>query len=41
LRAGRSLRDQLGFADFLAERDRNPGWTFRDHLRAGQGAIEE
>ena len=41
LRAGRSLRTQLGFADYLATRDQNPGWTFRDHLRLGSGAIEE
>ncbi|WP_157244868.1 RraA family protein [Nonomuraea typhae] len=41
IRAGRSLREQLGFAAFLAERARTPGLTFREYLRSVGGAIEE
>jgi regulator of RNase E activity RraA len=41
IRDGEPLRDQLRFADYLAERARTPSLTFRDHLRAGGGAIEE
>jgi regulator of RNase E activity RraA len=41
IRAGVSLRDQLGFADYLAARRRTPTLSFRDHLRAVNGAIEE
>ncbi|MDQ7911019.1 RraA family protein [Phytohabitans sp. ZYX-F-186] len=40
IRAGETLRDQLRFADFLARRAKEPGWTLRDHLRAIGGAIE-
>lgn len=36
--AGRSLRDQLRFGEYLAAR---PALTFREHLRAIGGAIEE
>lgn len=39
--AGRTLRAQLGFADFLAARERDPDLTFRAHLRRIGGAIEE
>lgn len=38
---GVSLRAQLRFADYLARRDSQPGLTFREHLRAIGGAIEE
>ncbi|WP_216216659.1 RraA family protein [Amycolatopsis aidingensis] len=41
IRAGVSLREQVRFGDFLARREREPSWTFRDHLRAVGGAIEE
>ncbi|MCX5212301.1 RraA family protein [Kitasatospora sp. NBC_00240] len=41
MRAGSSLRRQTGFADYLAARGANPGLTFREHLRATGGAIEE
>ncbi|MFF1870588.1 RraA family protein [Kitasatospora herbaricolor] len=41
MRAGTSLRRQTGFADYLAARDASPGLTFREHLRATGGAIEE
>jgi regulator of RNase E activity RraA len=37
---GTSLREQTRFADFLAARERD-GITFRQHLRALGGAIEE
>jgi regulator of RNase E activity RraA len=41
IRAGRTLRQQVGFADFLAARAADPTLTFRQHLRAVRGAIEE
>lgn len=41
IRAGVSLRNQVQFASFLAERQRTPSLSFRDHLRAVGGAIEE
>lgn len=41
IRAGRSLRDQVRFADFLTARAANPNLTFRQHLRATHAAIEE
>jgi 4-hydroxy-4-methyl-2-oxoglutarate aldolase len=41
IREGVSLRDQLGFGAYLAARSANPSLTFRDHLRASGGAIEE
>lgn len=37
---GRSLREQLRFAEYLAERATNPEFTFRDHLKKVGGAIE-
>jgi 4-hydroxy-4-methyl-2-oxoglutarate aldolase len=40
MRAGTSLREQLDFKAFLGERDRNPAYTLRDHLKARGGAIE-
>ncbi|MEV6397454.1 RraA family protein [Streptomyces sp. NPDC051907] len=41
IRAGESLRGQVRFAEYLAERDRRPELTFREHLRTVGGAIEE
>jgi regulator of RNase E activity RraA len=41
IRAGRSLREQLRFADYLSQRAQNPAHTFREHLREIGGAIEE
>jgi regulator of RNase E activity RraA len=38
---GRSLRDQLHFAEYLAQRRRDAGYSFRHHLRRIGGAIEE
>ena len=40
MRLGRSLREQVRFAEYLAARDRD-GTTFRQHLRRIGGAIEE
>lgn len=39
--AGVSLRDQLDFGGYLARREREPGLSFRDHLRGIGGAVEE
>lgn len=41
MRAGVSLRSQVQFDAYLAERERTPQLTFREHLRAVRGAIEE
>jgi regulator of RNase E activity RraA len=41
IQAGITLRSQLQFAEYLAARQRTPARTFRDHLRAAGGAIEE
>ena len=41
LRSGVSLRQQLGFELYLARRQSDPGYTFRQHLRSLGGAIEE
>ncbi|MEV0407030.1 RraA family protein [Actinoallomurus sp. NPDC050550] len=41
IRAGASLREQVGFAAYLAARRENPSLTFREHLRSVGGAIEE
>ena len=41
IRAGETLRDQTRFADYLAERERDPSYTFRRHLRRIGGAVEE
>lgn len=35
------LRNQFQFEDFLKKRGRNPHYSFRKHLRAINGAIEE
>ncbi|GAA1633719.1 demethylmenaquinone methyltransferase [Kribbella alba] len=41
IHAGTSLREQVRFDVYLAERAKNPTLTFREHLRAVRGAIEE
>jgi regulator of RNase E activity RraA len=41
IRAGVSLRSQVQFASYLAQRQRTPSLSFREHLRAVGGAIEE
>ena len=41
IKTGKTLREQLKFADYLAKRAKNPGLTFRQHLREIGGAIEE
>ena len=38
---GTGLRQQFGFDDYLARRAENPGYTFREHLRARGNAVEE
>jgi len=41
LQAGRTLREQLHFDAYLAQRTQDPSYTFRKHLRTVGGAIEE
>jgi regulator of RNase E activity RraA len=41
MRAGVSLRSQVRFDAYLARRRQEPSLTFREHLRAVSGAIEE
>ena len=41
IEAGKTLRQQLKFAEFLQRRSKDPGYTFRRHLRETGGAIEE
>lgn len=41
IRAGISLRRQVQFDTYLAHRQHRPSLSFRDHLRAVGGAIEE
>jgi regulator of RNase E activity RraA len=41
IRAGRTLREQTRFAEYLAARAEDPAHTFRKHLRRIGGAIEE
>lgn len=41
VRAGRTLREQLRFDEYLSQRTADPSYTFRKHLRAMGGAIEE
>ena len=41
IRAGISLRTQVQFSGYLATREKAPALTFREHLRAVGGAIEE
>ena len=38
---GQNLRVQLRFAEYLAKRDEDPTYSFREHLRSIGGAIEE
>jgi regulator of RNase E activity RraA len=40
MRAGRSLREQLDFADYLERRRTDPSYDFRRHLARVGGAIE-
>lgn len=39
--AGRNLREQLQFVQYLAKRAEDSAYSFRDHLREIGGAIEE
>ena len=41
IKSGRSLREQLDFAQYLKKRAADPSYTFREHLRKISGAIEE
>jgi len=41
VRRGKTLREQLGFREFLRRRGADASYTFRDHLRFLGGAIEE
>lgn len=41
IRAGASLRSQVRFSAYLAQRQQAPSLSFREHLRAVRGAIEE
>ncbi|MEU8261517.1 hypothetical protein AB0C02_12965 [Micromonospora sp. NPDC048999] len=41
IRAGESLRAQVGFGAYLTAREEQPALTFREHLRRVGGAIEE
>ncbi len=41
VQAGRTLREQLHFAEYRTRRAQDPSYTFRRHLRVLGGAIEE
>ena len=41
IRAGKKLREQLQFDEYLAKRSTDETYTFRQHLRSIGGAIEE
>jgi len=41
IKSGRSLREQLDFAQYLENRAADPNYAFREHLRKISGAIEE
>lgn len=41
IQAGKTLREQLNFAEYLKKQQSEPGYTFRQHLRDIGGAIEE
>jgi len=41
VRAGKTLREQLQFREYLSKRGHDPTYTFRKHLRKLGGSIEE
>jgi regulator of RNase E activity RraA len=41
VRAGKTLREQFQFREYLSKRDGDPTYTFRKHLRNLGGSIEE
>lgn len=41
IQSGQTLREQLRFDEFLSKRSGDPAYTFRQHLRNLNGAIEE
>ena len=41
IKAGKTLRQQLRFREYMTKRKADPGYTFRQHLRLLGGAIEE
>jgi 4-hydroxy-4-methyl-2-oxoglutarate aldolase len=41
IKAGKTLKSQLRFAEYLERRAADPAYTFRQHLRKMDGAIEE
>jgi 4-hydroxy-4-methyl-2-oxoglutarate aldolase len=41
IKEGKTLRRQFRFADYVAKRSTDPGYTFRQHLRGMDAAIEE
>lgn len=41
IRAGKKLREQLKFDEYLTRRSTDASYTFRQHLRTIGGAIEE
>jgi len=41
IKSGHPLREQLDFARYLEKRASDPSYTFREHLRKMNGAIEE
>lgn len=41
IRSGKTLRDQLRFAEYLEKRKGNAAYSFREHLRSIGGSIEE
>lgn len=41
MKGGRSMRQQIGFEDFMALRRKDPKYSFRAHLRRVGGSIEE
>ena len=41
IKAGKKLQEQLRLDEYLARRSSDPSYTFRQHLRAIGGAIEE
>ena len=41
IKAGKTLKSQLRFAEFLERRAADPSYAFRQHLRKMDGAIEE